>query len=440
MKKRRISRWIGCAAALCAAAPGPANASSWSLQLMGVKALGVSYAGVAANPEDASAVWFNPAGMPELGDGWTVTAGSPFVQLGLDWRDAGTTSLLGQPMRGDATADGGQLVVIPHLYVVRRMGERWWAGFGFNAPFGLGTRYGKDWVGRYHADETTLQVFNLNPSIGVRVNDQLSLGAGLDLQLATGVFSESIDFGSIGAASGLPLTPQGHDGGVRIEGDDTAISWNVGLLWTPREATRIGVAYRAGTTQSLEGEADFTVPPEAEPLTGGGVIFVDTRATAPLPMPASLEVGLVQAIGDDWKLLAGVGWTDWSREQAVRITFENPAQPTVVQETKWSDTMRYSLGASRRAGARWVLRGGVAYEESPVPDSTRDPRIPEAAHRWFGVGATWQQSERLSVDLLLNHLLTDRADMTVADPTAGTLRGEVDWSITSLGVAGTYRF
>lgn len=417
-----------------------AHAASWSLQLMGIKALGVSYAGVAANPEDASTVWFNPAGMTALGDGWTVTAGSPFIDLGLNWHDAGTTSLLGQPMLGNRSADGGSFVVIPHAYVVRRLSPNWWAGFGFNAPYGLGTRYGGDWVGRYHANETTLRVFNLNPSVGWRVNDQLALGFGIDVQLASGVFSERIDFGSIGAFNGLPLTPQMHDGGARIEGDDTATTWNAGLLWTPQSSTHIGFTYRAGTTQSLRGKADFTVPSEAAPLTGGGAVFADTQATTDLPMPATAEISVAQAMLGNWELLAGVGWTDWSREQAVVITFDNPAQPTVVQETRWSDTYRYSLGASWHGMDRWEFRGGVALEESPVPASTRDPRIPEANHRWLGLGATWHQSDQLSVDLYVNHLFTDRANMTVIDPTAGILRGQVDWNVNGFGVAATYRF
>ena len=180
-------------ALLCLARP--ADADGWKIQMQGLKAMGSAYAGRSVLVEDASTIWFNPAGMLKLEDKWTITVGAPVITYQLEFRDAGSRSVLGQPLQGEAVQDGGRTAVVPHVYIVRRIGSRWRAGFGFNAPFGLGTDYGETWVGRYHATETTLTVFNMNPSVAVRLNDRVSIGGGFDLQRSTGTLANMIDFG-----------------------------------------------------------------------------------------------------------------------------------------------------------------------------------------------------------------------------------------------------
>ena len=281
-----IARCAGTFACVLAASAGLV-ADGWKIQVQGAKLLGSSYAGRSVFAEDASAVWFNPAGLPELGRGWTLTAGAPLVTYQLLFRDAGSASLLGQPLRGPAAPDGGTTAVVPHIYLAKGLSDRWRFGFGFNAPYGLGTNYGEDWIGRYHATETRLSVFNLNPTVAVRLNDRVSAGFGLDFQRSTATIANMIDFGSIGAAFGLPLTPQGHDGRVQFKGFDWAAGWNAGLLYQcGRE--RIGASFRSRIDHALRGEADFTVPVAAAALTQGGQLFADSQAEVVLPMPVGI--------------------------------------------------------------------------------------------------------------------------------------------------------
>jgi len=125
------------------------RADGWKVQLQGVKALGLSYAGRSIILDDASTVWFNPAGMTRLNRRWTITSGAPLISYRLDYTDQGSTSVLGQPLNGPSTANGGRTSPVPHLYVVRKINDRVWTGFGFNAPYGLGSDYGETWAGRY---------------------------------------------------------------------------------------------------------------------------------------------------------------------------------------------------------------------------------------------------------------------------------------------------
>ena len=178
------------------------------------------------------------------------------------FRDAGSPSLLGQPLRG-ATPGGGATALVPHIYLAKGLSDRWRFGFGFNAPYGLGTNYGETWIGRYHATETRLSVFNLNPTVAVRLNDHVSAAFGLDVQRSTTSIANMIDFGSVGAAFGLPLTPQEHDGRVLFKGYDWAAGWNAGLLYVSATGASGCLIDRASITSSV---ATPTSPCRPRPL------------------------------------------------------------------------------------------------------------------------------------------------------------------------------
>jgi long-chain fatty acid transport protein len=343
-------------------------------------------------------------------------------------------------MSGSRNQQGGALVAVPHLYYVRPIGERLRFGFGFNTPFGLGTDYGEEWVGRYHAVETSFVLYNLNPSLAWKVSDEFSVGAGVNLQYIDAVFSTMIDFGSIGFVSGLPLAPQQHDGKIEIKGDDWALGYNAGVVWQPLESTRLGVSYRSETHADIEGTARFDVPAEAQLLTAGGNVFQKTGARTSLLMPESWSLNVRHSFTPRLAVLGDATWTRWSKHEKLEIEFDNPLQPPVEQTAEWESGWRTSVGAEYMLSDRLTARAGYAVEQTPVPDSTREPRVPEADHTWYTAGATWSLSSRTDLDLFLVHLTTEDAPIVVTNPIAGSLDGRADWNIWTVGVSATRRF
>lgn len=408
------------------------HAAAWKLEVQGARALGSAYAG--ALSRDASVVWFNPAAMTLL-DRTTVTAGAPVIHLSIRYREESSTTLLGQAVTGPDSPDAGTVVPVPHLYYVRPIGERARFGFGFNTPFGLGTDYGDTWVGRYHAVETRLLVYNANPSVSFDITDRLSAGAGVNLQYINATFSTMIDFGSILFAAGAPFQPQRHDGKFEIRGNDFAVGWNGGILWRPTDATMIGLSYRSHTDAEIEGRSTVTVPPEILALAPPPA---DARTT--LPMPEAWSLDLRQEVTPRLTLLADATRTRWSRFDRLTISFDGPAQPPVVQVTDWKDVWRTSVGAEYALADGLTVRGGYAIEKTPVPDATREPRIPEADHTWYTAGATWSLSPRTDIDLFVVHLVTDRAPIRVVNPVAGAIAGRAGWNIWTIGVGATRRW
>jgi long-chain fatty acid transport protein len=418
--------------------PEIADADGWKVQLQGVKALGVSWADRTLI-DDATIVWFNAAGMSRLDELWTMTTAPPIVTYGLNFTDGGTTSVLRQPMAGASTASGGTTAVAPHLYLVRKINDSWWAGFGFNAPYGLANDYGETWVGRYHATRSRLSVLNMNPAVAVKVSDRLSLGAGLDLQRSDAQLANMIDFGSLGFAAGLPLAPQASDGRIELDFGGWALGYDLSLAWDLDTRSRLAVTYRAQVEHTLSGDATFTVPAEAQLFTATGQ-FVNTNATTELPMPRELSVGGSHELAPNWVLLGDFTWTDWSRFDELTVTFANPVQPDLTQAAHFKDSFRTAVGVLYRATDSWDLRAGGVYESTPVPDATRNPRLPEVDNTAFSVGATYRVGQRYDFDFSYSHLLPHDAPMSLEIPGAGELVGSVRWRVDILAASLTMRF
>jgi long-chain fatty acid transport protein len=433
-------RTFALAACLLVSIARVAGADGWKIQLQGAGALGTSYAGRSVLADDATVVWFNPAAMSWLTVDSLVTAGAPIITYQLDFNDRGSRSVLRQPLTGSARQDGGRSAVVPHLYAVRRLGARVWSGVGFNAPYGLGTNYGESWVGRYFATETTLKVFNVNPAAAVRVHDRVAVGFGLDVQRSSATLANMIDFGSIGAAVGLPLTPQGSDGKVEFTGTDWAVGYDASLAWDASRTTRVGVAFRSRVDHRLAGTADFTVPASALALTAGGRLFSDTAARSILPMPSELSASASRSLAGGWIVLGDLTWTGWAAFRELRLVFDNQLQPDVRQPADWHNATRVAGGASKHVGPVWTIRGGAAYEMTPVPDATRTPRLPEKNHTWLSAGASYVSAAPVRVDVYLSHLITPDADVNLSDPASGTLTGTVHWRLTTFGLAASLRF
>ena len=436
---RHLAR-VTVAIALMVLAPHAAHADGWKVQLQGVKALGMSYAGRSIYIDDASTIWFNPAAMTGLDQRWTITTAAPFINYALDYTDGGSRSFLNQPMTGPLSADGGRSAAVPQFYLARKVNERWWMGVGFNAPYGLGNDYGETWVGRYHATLSELTVFNVNPAVAVKLTDRVSLGFGLDLQHSDATLSNMIDFGSFGAALGLPLAPQQHDGRIELEASDWGVGYDLSVAWTISRRARLGATFRSKVEHNLEGTADFTVPSEALLLTGGGVLFTDTSAATVLPMPHELSVSAAYDLAAKWVLVGDVTWSDWSQFQELVVTFENAAQPPIAQEALFDDSVRTAVGVVFKASDSWVIRAGALYETSPVPDATRTPRLPEGNHSGFSAGGTYRLGRRVDLDFSFSHLIPHDAPIALDDPAAGQLTGSVRWRLDILAVGLNFKF
>jgi long-chain fatty acid transport protein len=137
---------------------------------------------------------------------------------------------------------------------------------------------------------------------------------------------------------------------------------------------------------------------------------------------------------------AELSWTGWSSFQDLTITFANPYQPTVNQYFGWRNTWFGSVGADYQISDQWTLRGGLAYDQTPTRDATRDPRVPDGARSWISLGASYIPTKNVQFDIGYTHLFVDNGDVNDVSQTGDHLVGSFDNSGDLFGISMQYKF
>ena len=459
---------VSLAALLAATAigPGTAGASGFALLEQSASRLGTAFAGTAAAADDATTLFFNPAGMTLI-EGNQLAAGlASGIEITSEFSNAGSTAAFGQPSGGTG-GDAGGWNFVPGVYLTTPLTDDVTIGLGINAPFGLKLVYEDGWVGRFQALHSEIQTINFNPSIAWQVNDRFSVGAGVSYQHLQAELTNAVNYSAAvaqgvqqlvargqlpaAAAPGVIAANVGLEGDARVRGDDTGWGFNVGFLFDVSNATRIGLAYRSAVEYNVGGTINFTPPAAIPNPIGAGIVAAASASGAPLSsgpvsvdlkVPDSAILSLRQSVNPKLTVLADVAWTGWSSVQELRVVRDSGATVSVTPE-RWRDVMRYALGATYELNDQLTLRTGLAYDTTPVPDETRTPRLPDTNRTWAAIGARWQPSQALAFDFAYAHLFSDTVPLNQnAGNTAvsGLLLGEQHSDIDIISAQLTYRF
>jgi len=440
------------AAALLTGAAARASANGFALNEQSASGLGNAFAGGGASAEDASTIFFNPAGMTYLPDNQLVMAAHA-IRPSAEFSNNGSHSARGLATEGGDGGDAGNWAFVPNIYFAKAVNNYVRLGVGINAPFAYKTDYVKGWVGRYQALKTELKTININPSIAFKASDKISLGLGFSALRTEVELTNAVDFGTICATSlggcGVGATYQKNDGFARVSGDDWGFGWNAGAIFQITNATRLALAYRSAVHQKLEGHAYFDGIPAAfalsPALTAG---FADGSVSAKLTTPDSASASIFHQINHQWDVMADLTWTHWSvfHDQIIIRTSGALAGRTLSNiPQNWDNTIRASLGASYRYNNALKLRAGLAYDQSPVSTEFRTPRTPNTDRTWLSLGANYRFTPTSSMDVGYTHIFVNNASLNKTTDTSiavlrDTVNGIYDSDVNIFSVQFTHTF
>ena len=431
MRSRKALRRAALAAAL-AGLSAPASAAFFQIAENSASGIGNAFAGGTAVAEDASTVWYNPAGMTRLASPQFVASGHYIVPSFKASVNSAST-VLGFPIGGGG-GDAGEAALVPNLYATYPVSQRFTLGAGVNAPFGLATDYDDTWAGRYYALHSDIKTVNFNLAGAFKVHDALSVGLGVNRQHLDAQLTQAVDFATlctVGAALGIPNscgagggfvqpgTP--NDGNAKVTAKGDAWGYNLGLL-SQLGDTRVGLAYRSKMKYKLDGTFDVTTPANvpASLLTNPNFRLVDSGASVDATLPATASVSLYQNLGSAWALMADFTRTYWSVLPELRIKFDS-GQADQVVTLNLKDVNRYSVGVTYKPNESWVLRTGVALDHSPVTSAAdRTPRLPDSDRKWLALGAGWRASASLNFDLAYTYIKLEDSSIVKTAGGAGT--------------------
>ena len=167
-------------------------------------------------------------------------------------------------------------------------------------------------------------------------------------------------------------------------------------------------------------------------------------------------------VNDYLSLYATFRWADWSSFSSLTTTSNelttavygvatpNPrlagGYKAVFDQLKnidndWKDTYLMSVGYDLRVNSFWTLRGGIAYETSPIDDKTkRTAIIPDADRWWFAIGSSFHWTKDFQTDIGFAHLHGVH-ERSLYDRTSGEEVGRYrHLDAYLLGVQMQYRF
>lgn len=411
-----------------------AQAAGFAITENGASGLGNAYAGAAAIAEDASTIWFNPAGMTYI-EGTQVVGAMHFINVEGSFNDDGSKAagvglgpLNARPLGGEG-GNLGAFAVIPNFFYKRDLTDTVKFGLGVTAPFGLKTEYDKSWLGRFQAIKSEVKSININPSLAFKVNEKLSLGFGLSAMWMEAELTSAVNLGN-------------SESNIKVKGDDWGFGYNFGAIYQATEATRLGLSYRSKVKQDLDGKS-------RSPFTGLDALpnrTLNGDVIATTTLPESLSFSVFSKLNNRWDLMGDITWTKWSRFKKLAIDRDNGSNLTTTPEN-WNNVLRYSIGTNYQYNDNLKLRAGLAFDEEAIDTQYRTPRIPGNDRTWLTLGAGWQYSQNTKLDIGYAHIFAKDAKIddnltstTPGTPGKGRVTGKYRGHADILSVQLTHNF
>jgi long-chain fatty acid transport protein len=414
MRKTQNTKLV--AALMLAFSSGYVAAAGFQLLEQNVSGLGNSYAGSAAVAENASTIFFNPAGMTQLKDrefSVGVAAIGPSFKFSNSGSSVGGATGFGNAGNG---GDAGGWAGVPNAYLSWALNKDLYVGVGLSAPFGLKTEYSSPWIGSAQSNSFSVETMNINPSIAYRVNDAVSVGGGVSWQHIDAKYKRLAGSSAIPLPGTAIIFPQAltttSTVTATLKGD--AWGWNVGGLFTVTPVTKVGVSYRSTVTQDTTGDITVTGA-STDPLAPTFFGLGTSGAKASLKLPDTAILSATHQLNNKWQLLGDVSWTGWSsipKLDLVRTSGIRNGDVAQSLETDFRDTWRAAVGGNYQYSQAMKLKFGLAYDQTPVKGaSTRMVSLPDSDRTQISTGAQWALSGGSTLDVGLAYLMFDDASI-----------------------------
>lgn len=449
-----------------------AEAGAFAVPTYGTPGWGRAFAGGSVWKNDPSAAFNNPAAMAfierPIGQVSAIYADidMKFKGQAYDYQGAPRVdhidALAGIDQELGDGGNGGFSKWLPTQFLVIPVGDRFAFGLGQVVPMGMRSTWDKNFKGKDFALDTKIETAALAGSLSFKIDDQWAIGGGVVIQRTQGFVSQNVDlYAAAGANGGLPGAPTGFTRAkMRVKVDNVSPGWFASVAWKPTPVDTLGLAYHAKIKNELDGDYNFHFS-DAEGLGGldsptlidSGIIDLiypgltlksgGDHAESRMDIPAMATLDWVHDFNDSFSLAASVTWTEWSSFKSLKL--ESHGNLIVDIPYNYKDTWMYSVGGDYRFNDQLTLRAGVALDQTPTRNSTRDARIPDGDRTFVSLGGSYRfaSDPNLSVDVAYSRQFVDEGRLRTQNQDrlgGGSIDGKVESKGQIVSVSATYMF
>lgn len=384
-------------------------AGGFQLNEHGAKAmaLGGAFTAIANDP---SAIYWNGAGLTQLW-GTNFILGSTLI--------APASSFRGVSPQITEYKTKSQSFFPVHFFASQRVSNDFAVGLGFTTPFGLGTQWDDDWVGKYLALKTSLMVFTISPVLAYRLTNELSVSAAF-------VYS----FANVEITRKNSQAPFEGDAFIQLKGDDkAAYGYNLGLMYKPIETLSFGVSFHSQIKYDFKGTATSTGSPLlADQLPKGDI-------TAKLTTPMNLAFGIAYDVLPQFKISADFQYVGWSSYDTLKVDFANPDYPDLASPRLYDDSYIVRLGGEYKFNDQLAAMAGIYFDKNPVKPEYLNPSLPDANRIGLSIGLEYKISSNLGLSASYLHIGASQVTVTNSvDYFNGTYNSDANIAALSLSI------
>ena len=416
-----------------------AFAGGYRVSLQGQKQLAMGHTGVGV-VQSAEVLFFNPAGAAFLKDRFNFSAGGNglFAKTKFQnetFNQTASTSNMGTPFE---------------VYASYRATDWLTVGIAVYTPYGSAVEWDKDWQGSNLVNNIDLEAIYFQPTVSIKINDQLSIGGG-PIYVNGGVeLNRNIDKSTTDGTPAMNRT----DLTIKATGVN-AWGWTAGFMLNPTDKIRIGVNYRSEITmEARDGNATFNDVPgylannPLYPPDPNAIELGNTKFSADLPLPAELTAGFSVQLTDKWLVALDYNRAFWNVYKTLVVDFtKTPTSnvPQSVNPRNYKDASTYRMGVQFKPNEKFAFRAGYYFDESPVQKGYFAPETPRNDSMGFTGGLTYQVTPKLGIDASFLYLHFDQVNASYdhyAQPNGSEVSfgGTYKNVVFSPGIGLTYSF
>lgn len=282
----------------------------------------------------------------------------------------------------------------PGMYYVKQMNDKEWLGFGSYARFGNSCQFRPGSLPGMNNTSSKLNGMSVGVNYAKKLDSKWSASLGAEVNYAWLQVDRTIPFG------------MGYPAKVQVEGESYALGWNAAANYAFDDKNEMGIVYRSAVNHSMEANVrDFGY---MAALGHGGM----TDAYGCVTLPESVMIGYGHKFNDKTRVELNGTWTRWSRFDALDMSYSGPGGAFEHPDAKnWKDGWRYAIGIEHKLSDKYSLLGGIAYDESGIPDyygpgtdtDGADFMVPTGTRTTFTIG-TQYHDEKQTLALAIGYM------------------------------------